>query len=325
MNRPTPFAVNLKSDVFNSSLIDELRKTFGEYLNENVSLRSWTTFHCEAVARAIVSPQNLKDLQKLIQMFVQNELVFGENWRVIGRGSNILVRDGGYPGILIDLSRGFSNIQRMSEDQTEVIVRAEAGVANGTLLAWTREKCLAGFGFTFGIPGSIGGGIRMNAGTPLGCFAKVVMKVEGVTHQGEGVSFSVGPVDFEYRDFPKAHEIIITAGHFCFKRSSPKALEEEIEAAKHLRKNQPLEWPNIGSVFKNPKGEFAAQLIEASGLKGLRIGDAEISQEHCNFIVNVKSAKTKDVIALMNRCQEEVYLKFHVQLEPEVHIIGVKE
>jgi len=293
---------------------------FPGQVREDECLKDWTTFHCRSTAQAVVSPLNTDELTLLLKWLQEN----GKEWRVIGRGSNVLVRDGGYPGVLVDLSKGFSRIELVSEENNRVIVRVESGVGNGELLQWTRQRACSGFGFSFGIPGSVGGGIRMNAGTPLGWFAQILTQVEGVKPSGEKVRFQVCEKDFAYRDFPKGRELVITAAQFCFTKSDVQIVEAEIQAAKDLRKNQPLELPNIGSVFKNPKDDFAARLIDQAGLKGHRIGDAEISAKHANFIVNHGKATTSDVLRLMVIAQESVRKKFGVNLESEVHVIGAE-
>jgi UDP-N-acetylmuramate dehydrogenase len=303
---------------------NELRITFAGRVKMNESLRNWTTFRCSAPAAAIVMPQGPEELIQMVRLFSSNHLKWGKEWGVIGRGSNLLIRDGGFPGILIDLTEGFSRIAKTDEKPEETRVRVEGGVSNGTLLQWTREKMLSGFEWAYGIPGTVGGGVRMNAGTPLGWFAQITRSVEGIDTTGRSVAFTVKPDDFRYRDFPLGHDLIITAAQFVFRTGAPEEIDAGIEAARAKRKGQPLELPNFGSVFKNPPGDYAGRLIEAAGLKGLRIGEAEISSQHANFIVNLGRAKTSDVMALMERAKEEVRKRFSIDLEAEVHLIGVE-
>jgi UDP-N-acetylmuramate dehydrogenase len=290
-------------------------------VRRNEPLKNWTTFRCKADAAAIVSPPDLEALSLTVSELAQRKVP----WQVLGRGSNVLVRDGGYPGVLLDLSEGFSKITLQGESDNKVFVRVDAGVPNGTLLGWLRDRKYRGFGFAFGIPGSVGGGIRMNAGTPLGWFSNVVREVEGIKFTGEAVRMRVSEADFDYRDFPKGRNLVITAGLLVFYPSEGDRVESEIEAAKKKRSGQPLELPNFGSVFKNPGEDFAGRLIEKAGLKGLRIGDAEISKKHANFIVNQGNASTRDALTLMERAAATVREKFNVRLDPEVHVIGVDE
>ena len=126
----------------------------------------------------------------------------------------------------------------------------------------------------------------------------------------------------EFRDFALAHNQIVLSGTFLFNKSNSLVIQEKIKVLKDQRKNQPLDFPNIGSVFKNPEGKFAGKLIQDAGLKGLTIGEAQISEKHANFIVNLGQAKTKDVLALIQKAQQEVKDQFGIDLEPEVHCIG---
>jgi UDP-N-acetylmuramate dehydrogenase len=303
---PTPFEL----------LLRELEQLCPKRLRRNENLKTWTTFHCNALAAAIVSPRNVEELCGVMKRVAESSV----EWKVIGRGSNLLVRDGGYPGVLIDLSEGFDEIEEVAATADTHSIRVGGSVPNGTLLQWLKTRNLTGFGFSFGLPGTIGGGIRMNAGTPLGCFADLAREVEGVAPDGTCRTIAVTPADFVYRDFPKGHDLIVTAATLEFTEG---AAEHEIEAAKSKRENQPLDLPNFGSVFKNPQGTFAGKLIEDAGLKGYRIGDAQISPRHANFIVNLGTAKTSDALALMKHAQKTVKEKFSVDLMPEVHVIGV--
>jgi UDP-N-acetylmuramate dehydrogenase len=306
-------------------LLKELRALCPDRVLEDPSLRNWTTFRCSAHAAAIATPAGTEELSALIRWFASRRLEAGKGWGVIGRGSNLLVLDGGFPGVLIDLSAGFSKIETVKEEEKQVRLRAEAGVLNGTLLQWARERNLSGFGWAFGIPGTIGGGVRMNAGTPFGWYGQLVERVEGIDSDGGSVSIATRPEDFRYRDFPKGHALVVTAAHLILRKGTPSEVEAEIEAAKEKRKGQPLDLPNFGSVFKNPPGDHAGRLIEAAGLKGFRIGGAEISRQHANFIVNLGGAKAADVVALMARASDEVKKRFSVDLEAEVHWIGVEK
>ena len=301
------------------NLQDQLKKLCPGGVRFNESLRGWTTFRCRSQAAVLVTPQTLEETVSVMRSLHSEN----REWRVIGRGSNILVRDGGYPGVLLDLSAAFSEIEILTDDGNALIVRVGGGIPNGRLLDWLKTKELKGFGWSFGIPGSVGGGIRMNAGTPLGSFSDILERVEAIQPDGEMSRFAVTPKDFLYRDFPKGHNLVITGGVFRFQKSDLKAVEEEIEKAKGRRKNQPLELPNIGSVFKNPEGKFAGQLIEDAGLKGLQVGDARISERHGNFIVNLGNASTADALRLIGEVEKEIDRKFGIRLQREVHVMGV--
>jgi UDP-N-acetylmuramate dehydrogenase len=288
----------------------------------DVAMSSYTTFHCQGSSDIIYNPRHREDLSKVIKALTAANFVFRKDWNIIGRGSNVLIADEGYRGCLIDLSGDFQKIDVIREDSNTAIVKAEAGVPNGTFLQFLRGHDWEGFEFAFGIPGCIGGGIRMNAGTPQGWFAEILEKVELIDVNGKIKEISVDPSMFTYRDFALAHNQIVLSGTFLFNKSNSLVIQEKIKVLKDQRKNQPLDFPNIGSVFKNPEGNFAGKLIQDAGLKGLTIGEAQISEKHANFIINLGKAKTKDVISLIKKAQDEVQSQFGIHLEPEVHCLG---
>lgn len=287
-----------------------------------VSMTSYTTFHCHGISDVVYCPMDRNDFSFIVKKLKEAGYVFRKDWNIIGRGSNVLIADEGFRGCLIDLSGDFDEIDVLEKGAENVVIRAEAGVANGTLLQYLRNNEWQGFEFAFGIPGCIGGGIRMNAGTPQGWFADVLEKVELMDMDGNIKEVSVMPAMFSYRDFPMAHDKIILSGTFLFHMAPSFVIQEKINTMKDQRKNQPLEYPNIGSVFKNPEGNYAGKLIESAGLKGLTIGEAQISEKHANFIINLGNAKTEDVVALIKKAQDEVQSQFGIHLEPEVHLIG---
>ncbi|MEZ4845408.1 MAG: UDP-N-acetylmuramate dehydrogenase [Bdellovibrionota bacterium] len=304
-------------EIFEKKIID-----FQGRVRVNVSMTSYTTFRCNGLADVVYNPRNRQDLASIVKAFTRSGFVFRKDWNIIGRGSNVLIADQGYRGCLIDLSGDFENIREVSKGNESVIVNAEAGVPNGTLLQYLRNHQWSGFEFAFGIPGCIGGGIRMNAGVPQGWFSEVLEKVELMDVEGSIGEHKVDPSMFSYRDFPMAHDKIVLSGTFVFQRADTSVIQEKINVVKNQRKNQPLEFPNIGSVFKNPEGNYAGRLIEQAGLKGLIMGEAQISEKHANFIINLGHAKTNDVLSLIKKAQKEVKTQFGIHLEPEVHLLG---
>jgi UDP-N-acetylmuramate dehydrogenase len=285
-------------------------------------MASYTTFRCRGIVDVVYNPRNRKDLSNVVSLLKNSGFVYRKDWNILGRGSNVLIADEGYRGCLIDLSGDFEKIDVIHKDAESILIKVEAGVANGTLLQYLRNNQWSGFEFSFGIPGNIGGGIRMNAGIPQGWFSEVLEKVEMMDVDGKIKECIVDSSMFSYRDFPLARDKIVLSGTFLFHKNNSNVIQEKINLVKNQRKNQPLDFPNIGSVFKNPEGNFAGKLIEDAGLKGLTIGDAQISEKHANFIINLGHAKTKDVLSLIKRAQDEVLSQFGVRLEPEVHIIG---
>lgn len=301
---------------------DDYKSKLNGRVKVNVSMASYTTFRCRGTADIVYLPRNREDFSNVVKALTKEGFVYRKDWNIIGRGSNVLVADEGYRGCLMDLSGDFDMVEILEQSAGAVTVKAEAGVANGTLLQFLRNKEWTGFEFAFGIPGSVGGGIRMNAGVPQGWFAEVLDKVELMDVNGKIKEHTVNPSMFHYRDFPFSHDKIVLSGTFIFTKASADMIQEKIRVVKDQRKNQPLEFPNIGSVFKNPEGNYAGKLIEQAGLKGLTMGDAQISEKHANFIINLGNATTKDVLALIKKAQDEVKSQFGVDLHPEVHLIG---
>lgn len=288
----------------------------------DVGLASYTTFRCIATADVVYVPRNRDDLAFVVGELQRSGFFHRKDWLVLGRGSNVLISDQGYHGCIFDLTVDFCQMDILRTNPDSILIKAEAGLSNGTLLQFLRGRGWSGFEFAFGIPGSIGGGIRMNAGTKAGWFGDVLEEVELMDLSGRISPLRVSPAMFQYRDFPLGKDNIVLSGTFQFQKAPSFVIQERITYAKNQRKNQPLEYPNIGSVFRNPPENHAGRLIEEAGLKGLRMGDAEISQKHANFIINLGNAKTRDVLSLIDRIKSEVLSKSGILLEEEVHCIG---
>lgn len=241
---------------------------------------------------------------------------------VLTGGTNVLVRDGGIPGLVLSLGAGFEELEI---DGTKV----NAGAAlNLALLA---RKCslagLAGLAWAVGIPGSVGGGLVMNAGAHGGELKDVVTHVDLVLN-GIAQRWSAAECGFGYRDSRfkslAPGSCIITGAQFELRSGDAAALKAEMDAALAKRKaTQPLELPNAGCVFKNPEGQSAGRLIEEAGLKGRQLGGARISEKHANFVVNTGGAKASDVLGLMAQAKEAVHEKTGIELKEEILILGV--
>ncbi|MCB0326689.1 MAG: UDP-N-acetylmuramate dehydrogenase [Bdellovibrionales bacterium] len=291
---------------------------------QQVPSRHYSSFHCLSTIEAVVRPQTSSSLQLLLQELTRQELMWKIDWVPLGKGSNVLISDRGF-GLVVDLSL-MNQISIVCEDENELILDVGAGCGNGKLLQFLRKKRCKGFGFSFGIPGTLGGGVRMNAGTPLGSFSQCTIGVSALDMGGQSMfDRELSSKDFSYRDFPAGRDWVVFRLRMRFAKASEREVEREIEDAKVKRANQPLHLPNFGSAFKNPPGDFAARLIEAAGLKERRIGDAQISSMHANFIVNLNAAKTEDALQLIELAKTTVRKKFGVQLHREVHVIGDSE
>jgi len=241
---------------------------------------------------------------------------------VLGGGTNILVSDRGVRGVVLKLGRAFTEID-WRPNATCTHVHAGAAGSFKKLVAESVRRGLAGLEFGEGIPGTVGGGLLMNAGAFGGEIASVVQAVEGVTAQGEITTLPREHLQFGYRHFDLPAGLIVTYVNLDLHTGTQSELLTRLESSKQRRaKGQPLGFPNAGSIFKNPPGQFAGRLIEEAGLKGLRHGNAMISEQHANFIVNLGGATAADVKALMDEVMDRVSALRGIRLEPEVKLVG---
>ncbi len=288
----------------------------------NEPMARLTTIRVGGPADAIVYPRTVEEVQGILNIAQEHKLpVF-----VFGWGSNLLVRDGGLRGIVINLGRGFQQTELNDINESHAQVQVGAGVKIPALLDFFIKKGLAGMEFMAGIPATLGGAIWMNAGTPQGEIGQHVESVTLVTKQGRIRTLDQKSCGFTYRRncFP-AGSIVLEAT-LKLQKGDADEIRAKIEKNKtHRIETQPLNVPNLGSVFKNPsKKQFAGQLIEEAGLKDVRVGSARISEKHGNFIVNEGQASARDVISLIGLIKDKVKEKCNVKLETEVHIVGEK-
>ncbi len=285
----------------------------------DVSMASFCTLRAGGRAVALAGPQNLDQLSALLE-YCRHECLL---WRCIGRGSNILVREEGFPGILIGLQGDFTSI--IGEVSTGVVI-AGGGCLLAGLLAHCRRAGLSGLEFLAGIPGSVGGSVRMNAGAFGHCLAELLHRLTVVTGDGSECTMTQGEWTSSYRSFTvdglDLEKTVIAQAEFRLVPSTRKRIEATTQKILKLRRDkQPSTMPSVGSFFKNPAGDFAGRLIEDTGLKGERIGGAMVSPAHANFIINAGGATATDIMLLMRLVQEKVWSKTGIFLEPEVHII----
>ncbi len=244
---------------------------------------------------------------------------------ILGAGSNLLVRDGGVRGIVFELADDFKTIHlEAGVNGSSAMITAGAAVLVRRLGNYALDQGLAGLNFTLGIPGTVGGALRMNAGAWGGCMADTTSSIRVLNRNGDVENMSRDQLRFSYRGLDLERDTIILSGQFKLKHADREVLREEaIRMQKKRRLSQPLSLPSAGSVFRNPPGQKAAgELIDQAGLKGLRVGEAEVSSKHGNFIVNKGNAEASDVLDLIKRIQDTVFERFGVNLEPEVTIVG---
>jgi len=237
----------------------------------------------------------------------------------LGRGSNLLVHDGGFDGIVIDLGE----LDHIEVDGCSI--HAEAGARMSRVARICAESGLSGLEFLSTVPGDMGGGVAMNAGAFGQEIADTLTHADVLTADGEVVRLEKAALNMTYRHSELPENSLVLAAAFELHPASPEAIRERIRGMREKRgRTQPLAQPNFGSVFKNPPGDHSARLIEAAGLKGLGIGGARISSTHANFIVNEGNATCSDVLALIEKAQVEVEAKFGIRLQPEVRMVGGK-
>jgi UDP-N-acetylmuramate dehydrogenase len=259
----------------------------------------------------------MDELQGVLQFAGEHKIP----WRVIGRGTNLLVKDKGCPGIALMLVGEF-NHYLLEEQSNMVRLRVGAGYSLARLSSLCVERGLAGIEFAVGIPGTLGGAVLMNAGAWGGAMADVLQSVELVSAD-KVREYARIELQFGYRNFgvEGESEFIITSAVLNLTRADPQRLRQVcLEYQRRRKQSQPLGRGCAGSIFKNPEGDSAGRLIEACGLKGAKRGDAEVSTQHANFIINNGRATAENVLQLMEKIQNTVHKKHGVLLEPEVHV-----
>lgn len=279
-------------------------------------LAPYTSWKIGGPADAWVIAQSEDQLAEIMRLCAKRKLP----WFVLGSGSNLLVGDGGIRGVVLRLAGEFAAID-IGYDDAEVTVRAGASAAMALLTAKAASAGAIGIGSLAGIPGSVGGSLRMNAGTDreIGDFVREVWVQSPAKPQAHPVS-----VHYYYRHTSLARDAIVARVTLVFERGDPQSVREEMQQRLVRRKNtQPIALPNAGSCFRNPPGDKAARLIEAAGAKGWREGGAEVSALHANFITNSGNASAKDVAILLARIRRAVSERFGVDLQLEVHLVGV--
>ena len=274
-----------------------------------------TTFKIGGKADVFVSIINEHEILRLLELLRSRQIPFF----ILGNGSNILVSDEGYRGVIIEIGSAYSGV-RMLDD----IVIAKAGTTMAKLSHFAMENNLTGLEFASGIPGTVGGGIIMNAGAYGGEMRQITYRVKAVTPSGEVIYLSNAEMEFEYRNSKAKKEgYIILQAEFRLHRGEKSVIEGIMrDLAKKRRDKQPLEYPSAGSTFKRPQGYYAGKLIADAGLKGLSVGGAQVSEKHAGFLINTGSATAADMYELINQVRTKVKEAYSVVLEPEVIFLG---
>lgn len=291
-------------------------------IREQEPLHAHTTFRIGGPALYYLVPESVDEVHGAIIFAEEKHLPF----YVLGRGSNMLFDDEGYPGVVIEIGRGMEQVTIEEETGGLISVRAQAGIAMSALAMQLAEAELTGFEFAGGIPGTLGGGIAMNAGAYGGEIRDCIRDATIMTESGEILVLEKEQLELGYRtSIIQKKGYIVLEGTFQFARGEKeKVLATMKELNQRRRDKQPLEYPSAGSTFKRPEGYFAGKLIEDAGMKGYRVGDAQVSEKHCGFVVNRGKATAAEVKQLIRDVQDRVREEFQVELEPEVRIVTIQ-
>lgn len=285
-------------------------------VQENAPMAKFTSFRAGGCADLLVQPQNTEELKEILRILQEEDCTH----MVLGNGSNVLVRDGGYRGVIVKLGHGFDQVSVDGET-----LRCGSGALLSAAAKTAADAGLAGMECLSGIPGSIGGAVFMNAGAYGGEIKDVLRKVTVISADGARVfDMDAQKLELGYRQslLQKTGDIVLEA-EFALQPGDETTIKETMADLKAKRNaKQPVNYPSAGSFFKRPEGYFAGKLVQDADLKGVSVGGAEISQLHSGFLINKGGATATDILQLMKIVQATVMDRFGVMLEPEVRIIG---
>ena len=299
----------------NQEIADSLKKTILGEVRINEPMTHHTSFHIGGPADILVIPQSTEDVRKVLDFTRQKDIPL----TVLGNGSNVLVRDKGIRGIVLKLGNALKSREQKGNRFT-----FGCGIALAQCSRIIGEAGFSGMEFAVGIPGSLGGALYMNAGAYGGEMKDIVEAVSYIDENGIIKSFKRDELNFSYRrSVFTDKEYIVTDVLFKLENKSQNEIREKMDELMGKRKSkQPLEYPSAGSTFKRPEGYFAGKLIEDAGLRGFRVGDAQVSEKHCGFVINRGNASAAEVMELMRQVEDKVEENSGVRLEAEVRRIG---
>lgn len=291
-------------------------KSIGAEIIENAPMSKYTSFKCGGDASFLIVPESLEQVELIIKKATENNVTP----LVIGNGSNLLVTDDGIDGIVIKIGSKISKIELL--DDTTIL--CEAGASMKSLCMFALENSLSGLEFAYGIPGTLGGAVYMNAGAYGGEMKDVLLSCKHIDNSGNVNTFKKEELKLNYRHSAYTENgYTILSAVLKLKKADKVEIKEAMDDKLRRRKEkQPLEYPSAGSTFKRPIGYYAGALVEQSGLKGYTVGGAQVSEKHAGFVINKGGATATDIITLIADVQKKVYEDSGVHLEPEVKIIG---
>lgn len=297
----------------------KLQSIFNDRICFDVSMADHTSIRIGGPADALVWPDTTEELIHLFHWAKTQQIPI----TIFGKGSNTLVKDGGIRGLVINLSKGFRRFEKSREEGELIWITAEAGLPTQTLVKWCADQGFGGMEVLAGVPGTVGGNLLMNAGTYLGETGDIVESITFLNAKGTVETWEVNQLQFEYRKSNIPPSAVILSGVFRLKRGNSEELSRKVRVLFEKRKeSQPIDLPNLGSIFKNPGKQKAWKLIKESGCDEVRIGGARISKKHSNFIVNEGKAQAKDVLVLIRLLKDKVKQLTQMTLETEIKIVG---
>ena len=294
--------------------IKELKKKISSQITFDESLSNHSWFNIGGPAKVFFRPKSISDLS----IFLKSVKGF-ENIKVLGAGSNVLIRDGGYNGIIVKLGKSFSHLSLFGEDN----IIAGSAALDKNVSNFAHENALSNFEFLSCIPGTIGGGIRMNTGCYGENISKLLVSLQIIDFDGRIKVINSTDINFSYRSCNLRNDLIIISATLRGEKGKKLNIQNKINTLVEKKKNdQPSKIKTCGSTFKNTENNKAWKLIKDSGCLGMNVGDASISEKHCNFFINRGNAKSKDLEDLINKVKKKVLSKTGINLELELQIMG---
>ena len=308
------YKVTSMADSRIQEFVVELWNRFPEQVRRNEPMRSHTTYQVGGPATAFCQPESVEVLEEIVKSCYREKIPV----YLLGTGSNVLINDNHLDMIVINLERCCAELKLDGKK-----LYAGAGVLVSDLVDFCERHDLAGLDFMAGIPGMVGGALRMNAGAFVGEIGDRVLLIDAMSYQGDTMKITKDKAGFGYRQATNLQDKIMLGCQLELLDGSREDLQKSKESYLQRRSDkQPLDYGSCGSVFKRPQANYAGALIEQAGCKGLRIGGAMVSEKHANFIINYQNATAMDIYRLIVEVQEKVYRKFKVWLELEVKLIG---
>ena len=298
------------------TVVEEIKKMLpSDIIFENEPMKKHTTFSVGGEAKLYICIKEISQLQQLMSYLTGNKIPYF----IIGNGSNLLVSDNGYNGVIIEIGNAFSGV--LVENNR---IRAKAGTLLSKVSNYAMKEALSGIEFASGIPGTIGGAVVMNAGAYDGEMKQVVKEVTLLCPDGKIITLSNDEMKFGYRfSVIKENPYVVLEVVLELDKKEQEEIKKKMEDfSNRRREKQPLEYPSAGSTFKRPKGYYAGKLIMDSDLRGFKIGGAQVSEKHCGFIINKDNAVAKDIYLLVKEVQRRVKETSGVMLEPEIIFLG---